>query len=115
MANPCDRSQLVTGCSCFSEPTKPVPVAGCLRQFLCGGFDGTISNVIRRIRRLDEFQKRVHFEAVVVGFLATGLAVFVYGYLQKAHAVAPLNMALVWAFMLLFYAIGYVIATNHYK
>src|ERR1700677_2295975 len=71
--------------------------------------------VLRRIRRLDEFQKRVHFEAVTVAFLSTGVSVFVYGYLQKADAVGPLNMGLVWAFMLLFYAVGHVIAVNHYK
>lgn len=70
---------------------------------------------LRRIRRLDEFQKRVHFEAVAVAFLSTGVAVFVYGYLQSAHAVGPLNAGLVWAFMLLFYAIGYLIAVRHYR
>jgi hypothetical protein len=74
-----------------------------------------IALVLRGIRRLDEFQKRVHFEAVTVAFLSTGLAVFVYGYLQKAHAVGPLNMVLVWAFMLIFYAVGYLIAVSHYK
>jgi hypothetical protein len=71
--------------------------------------------VLRRIRRLDEFQKRVHFEAVTVAFLSTGVAVFVYGYLQRAHAVGPLNAGLVWAFMLLFYALGYFIAASHYR
>src|SRR5580658_7954408 len=70
---------------------------------------------LRRIRRLDEFQKRIHFEAVTVAFLSTGVAVFVYGYLQKAEAVGPLNMGLVWGFMLVFYAVGYFIAVNHYK
>src|SRR5438093_6052585 len=39
-----------------------------------------IALVLGRIRALDEFQKRIHFEAVVVAFLATGVAVFVYGY-----------------------------------
>jgi hypothetical protein len=70
---------------------------------------------LRRIRRLDEFQKRVHFEAVTVAFLSTGVAVFVYGYLQRAHVAGPLNAGLVWAFMLLFYVIGYLIAVSHYK
>src|SRR5450755_583066 len=56
--------------------------------------------VLRGIRRLDEFQKRIHFEAVTVAFLSTGVAVFVYGYLQKAEAVGPLNFGIVWAFML---------------
>jgi hypothetical protein len=74
-----------------------------------------IALVLLRIRRLDEFQKRVHFEAVTVAFLSTGVAVFVYGYLQRAHAAGPLNAGLVWAFMLLFYAVGYFIAMSHYK
>jgi hypothetical protein len=74
-----------------------------------------IAIVLRAIRRLDDFQKRVHFEAVTVAFLSTGVAVFVYGYLQKAQAVGPLNIGLVWAFMLIFYAAGYFIAVSHYK
>src|SRR5579859_1377995 len=71
--------------------------------------------VLLRIRSLDDFQKRVHFEAVTVAFLSTGVAVFVYGYLQKAHLVGSLNAALVWAFMLVFYAAGYFIAASHYR
>jgi hypothetical protein len=71
--------------------------------------------VLRAIRTLDEFQKRVHFEAVTVAFLSTGVAVFVYGYLQKAQVVGFLNAGLVWAFMLIFYAIGYVLAASHYR
>lgn len=70
---------------------------------------------LRAIRTLDEFQKRLHFEAVTVAFLSTGVAVFVYGYLQKAHVVGFLNAGVVWAFMLLFYGIGYVIAASHYR
>jgi hypothetical protein len=71
--------------------------------------------ILQRVRRLDEFQKRVQFEAVVVGFLATGVAVFVYGYLQKAQVAGPLNMGLVWLFMLVFYGVGYLVAVSHYK
>ena len=74
-----------------------------------------IALILQAIRRLDEFQKRVHFEAVTVAFLSTGVAVIVYGYLEKAQAVGPLNMGLVWTFMLFFYAIGYFIAKVHYK
>jgi uncharacterized membrane protein len=71
--------------------------------------------VLRAVRRLDEFQKRVHFEAVTVAFLATGVAVFVYGYLQQAQVVGALNTGLVWAFMLTFYGIGYLLAASHYR
>jgi hypothetical protein len=74
-----------------------------------------IALILQAIRRLDEFQKRVHFEAVTVAFLSTGVAVFVYGYLQKAHVAGPLDLGWVWTFMVFFYAIGYFIAKVHYK
>lgn len=74
-----------------------------------------IALILQAIRRLDEFQKRVHFEALTVAFLSTGVAVIIYGYLQKADTVGPLNIGLVWTFMIFFYAIGYFIAKRHYQ
>lgn len=71
--------------------------------------------ILRGIRRLDEFQKRVQFEAVAFAFLATMLVVFIYGYLQRAQAVGPLNAAFVWIFMTFAYAAGYGIAVRHYR
>ncbi len=71
--------------------------------------------VVRSIRKLDEFLRHVHLEAMAIGFLLTGLAVFVYGYLQKAQVARPLNVGIVWIFMALFYGIGYVIAARHYQ
>jgi len=71
--------------------------------------------ILRGIRRLDDFQKRVHFEAVAFAFLATMLVVFIYGYLEKAQAVAPLHAAFVWIFMTVAYAAGYGIALRHYR
>ena len=73
-----------------------------------------IAMVVKAIRRLDEFQKRVHFEAVVIAFLSTGVAAFIYGFLQKADAVRPLNAVLIWLFMVVSYGIGYVIAIRQY-
>lgn len=74
-----------------------------------------VAVIVRRIRQLDEFLRHVHLEAVAIAFLLTGLAVFVYGYLQKVQAVRPLNVGIVWIFMALFYGIGYVIAARHYR
>ena len=71
--------------------------------------------IVTAIRRLDEFLRYVHFEAIAIGFMLTGLAVFIYGYLQMARAVPPLNFGIVWLFMVLFYGIGYVIAARHYR
>jgi len=74
-----------------------------------------VSLIVRSIRNLDEFLRHVHLEAIAIAFLLTGLAVFVYGYLEKARAVRALNMGTVWIFMTLFYGIGYVIAARHYR
>src|SRR5262245_57761238 len=74
-----------------------------------------IAVVLARIRRLDEFQKRIHFEAVVVAFLGTGVAVFIHDYLRRAQMAGPLQAAKVWAFMAITYAIGYVLAVRQYR
>ena len=74
-----------------------------------------VALIVRRIRQLDEFLRHVHLEAVAIAFLLTGLAVFVYGYLQRARAVGPLNVGIVWIFMAAFYGVGYVVAARHYR
>jgi hypothetical protein len=74
-----------------------------------------VTRIVRTIRRLDDFLRQVHLEAVAIAFLLTGLAVFVYGYLERAQAVRPLNVAVVWLFMAIFYGIGYLIAARHYR
>jgi hypothetical protein len=74
-----------------------------------------VAQLVRIIRSLDEFLRQVHLEAVAIAFFLTGLAVFIYGYLQNAHAVPALNVGIVWVFMVLFYALGYLIAYRHYR
>jgi hypothetical protein len=74
-----------------------------------------IAFILGAVRKLDDFQKRLHFEAVVIAFLATGVAVFLYGYLQKAQTVGPLNTAFIWVFMSFTYAIGYFVSLRHYR
>jgi hypothetical protein len=74
-----------------------------------------VALIVTTIRRLDEFLRHVHLEAIAIAFMLTGLAVFIYGYLQMARAVAPLNFGIVWLFMVFFYGIGYVIAARHYR
>jgi hypothetical protein len=74
-----------------------------------------IALIVRTIRKLDDFLRQIHLEAVAIAFLLTGLAVFVYGYLQMAHAVRPLNVAIVWVFMTISYGLGYLVALKHYR
>lgn len=74
-----------------------------------------VAMIVRTIRGLDEFLRQVHLEAVAISFFLTGLAVFIYGYLQNAHAAPALNFGVVWVFMVLFYGLGYLIAFRHYR
>ena len=74
-----------------------------------------IAIILRTLRRLDEFLKRIQFEAVAVAFLTTGMAALTYGQLQTAQVVGPLNGGTIWAFMLVSYVLGYVIAARHYR
>ena len=74
-----------------------------------------IAIILRTLRRLDEFLKRIQFEAVAVAFLTTGLAALTYGQLQKAQVVGPLNVGLIWGFMAVSYALGYAVAARHYR
>ena len=74
-----------------------------------------IAIILRSLRRLDEFLKRIQFEAVAVAFLTTGMAALTYGQLQTAKVVGPLNGGIIWAFMLVSYVLGYVIAARHYR
>jgi hypothetical protein len=74
-----------------------------------------IAQLVRTIRALDEFLRRVHLEAAAIAFFLTGLAVFIYGYLENAHAVATLNVGVAWVFMVIFYALGYLVAYRHYR
>ena len=71
--------------------------------------------IVRRIRQLDEFLRRVHLEAIAIAFLLTLLAVSVYEDFQKAHVVGSLNLDAVWIFLAAFYGIGYFIAARHYR
>jgi hypothetical protein len=74
-----------------------------------------VAAIVRTLRQLDDFLRHVHLEAVAIAFMLTGLAVFIYGYLQEAQVVRPLNVGIVWIFMALSYGIGYAVAVRHYR
>jgi hypothetical protein len=90
--------------ACFGFSLLPIPTNLLL-----------VGVIVREIRELDEFQRRVHLEAATIAFLLTGLAVFIYGLLQRAHVVRDLNVGIVWLFMGVFYGAGYVITARHYR
>jgi len=71
--------------------------------------------IVRRIRHLDEFLRRVHLEAAAIAFLLSALAVFVYEGLEKAHCAGPLNAGIAWILIALFYGVGYLMSARHYR
>ena len=74
-----------------------------------------IALLVRKIRSLDEFLRQVHLEAAATALFLTGLAVFIYGYLEQAQAVRSLNVGVVWIVMAVSYGIGYAVAVRHYR
>lgn len=74
-----------------------------------------IAMVLYIVRSLDEFKRQMRLEAVTFAFLATGVGVFVYGYVQKAGLVGPFHAASIWLFMLVTYGLGHLIAIWRYR
>lgn len=61
---------------------------------------------LRRLRGLDEFQRRVEMEAMVVAAAVVGFASFSYGFLQSFAGFPQFDDALLWVFPALCFAWG---------
>lgn len=70
--------------------------------------------VLRELRRLDELQLRIQFEALAFAFAATALTTFSYGFLQNVGA-PPLSWLMVWPLMGLTWIIGLGMARWRYR
>ncbi|MEH3022905.1 MAG: hypothetical protein PGN19_09275 [Pseudomonas oryzihabitans] len=70
--------------------------------------------VLRELRRLDELQLRIQFEALAFAFAATALTTFSYGFLQNVGAPA-LSWLMVWPLMGVSWIIGLAIARWRYR
>lgn len=95
------------------------------QKLFAGGIDGTVMRVlvslspmlpvvficgvvVRNIRRLDEMQRKLQFEAIVMAFAATALMTFGYGFLEGA-GLPKLSMFVVWPLMATFWVIGVIV------
>ena len=69
--------------------------------------------IIRAIRRMDELERRVHFEAVAFAFAATALLTFTYGLLENVDFP---RISLVWILplMVALWALGQAFARRRY-
>lgn len=67
------------------------------------------------VRQLDQFQQRIALEATTFAALATGLVALVYGQLEKAGELPSMNVGLMVAVLMVFYAVGHLVALRRYR
>jgi hypothetical protein len=70
--------------------------------------------ILREIRRMDELQRRIQFEALGFAFAATALGTFSYGFLEGL-GWPRLSMFGVWPLMAVLWVVGLVIARRRYR
>ena len=69
--------------------------------------------IVRAIHRMDELERRVHFEAVAFAFAATALLTFTYGLLENVDFP---RISFVWILplMIALWALGQALARRRY-
>lgn len=70
--------------------------------------------ILRQLRRMDELQRRVQFEALAFAFAGTAFVTFGYGFLEGV-GYARLSMQSVWPLMAALWLIGSVLAARRYR
>ena len=70
--------------------------------------------ILREIRRMDELQRRIQFEALGFAFAVTALATFSYGFLEGL-GWPRLSMFGVWPLMATSWVFGRVMARRRYR
>lgn len=70
--------------------------------------------IVRQMRRLDELQLRIQFEALGFAFAASALLTFSYGFMENIGA-PHLPWLWVWTVMGLMWIVGLMIAKKRYQ
>ena len=70
--------------------------------------------VLREMRRMDELQVRVQFEALGFAFAGTAILTFSYGFLEGL-GYPRLSMFTVWPILAVLWAVGLVLARRRYQ
>ncbi len=71
-------------------------------------------SIMLQLRRLDELQRRVQFEAFALAFAGTAFITFSYGFLEGL-GYPRLSMFVVWPLMAALWMLGLVLAARRYK
>jgi len=69
--------------------------------------------ILRGIRRMDELERRVHFEAVAFAFAATALVTFTYGLLENVD-FPRISLTWILPLMVALWGLGQVVARRRY-
>jgi len=74
---------------------------------------GVLVAVLRQLRRMDELQRQIQFEALAFAFAGTALLTFGYGFVENV-GLPHLSWFFVWPIMAILWIIGSVLATRRY-
>lgn len=69
--------------------------------------------IIRQLRRLDELQRRIQFEALAISFMGTAFITFGYGFLQLV-GFPPVSWFAVWPIMAVLWLAGLWFSKRRY-
>jgi hypothetical protein len=70
--------------------------------------------VLREMRRMDELQMRIQFEALGFAFAGTAILTFSYGFLEGL-GYPKLSMFTVWPILAVLWVVGLVLARRRYQ
>ncbi len=70
--------------------------------------------VLREMRRMDELQVRIQFEALGFAFAGTAILTFSYGFLEGL-GYPKLSMFTVWPILAVLWVVGLVLARRRYR
>ncbi len=74
---------------------------------------GVLVAVLRQLRRMDELQRQIQFEALAFAFAGTALLTFGYGFVENV-GLPHISWFWVWPIMAILWIIGTVLATRRY-
>lgn len=69
---------------------------------------------IHFLSRIDEMQRRIHLEALAIGFGAAGALTFSYGFLENV-GFPHLSYIYVWPLMIALWGLGVLFASRRYR
>lgn len=69
--------------------------------------------VVRQLRRVDELQRKIQFEALGLAFAATAITTFSYGFLENV-GFPRMSLFVVWPLMAAFWLVGGIISRLRY-